>query len=73
MQSLLARCLVVNIAVLLTAGALLLWYPPTEGFTITGPRITSYVSGGVFLGALLVILGDLSITVLLVFRLARGH
>jgi hypothetical protein len=73
MQTLLTRCLGLNLATLLAAGALLLWYPQTEGFTITGPRSTSYVSGGVFLGAILMILGDISIAGYLVFRLARGH
>lgn len=73
MQSLLVRCLILNIAALLAAGALLRWYPPTQGFTITGPRETWYVGGGVFLGALLVILGDISIAAYLAFRLARGH
>ena len=72
MQSL-ARCLVVNLAALVGAGALLLWYPRTSGFTITLPGGTHYIQGGVFLGTLLVVLTDLAIAGYLCVRLAHGH
>jgi hypothetical protein len=71
MRSLLIRCLILNLAVLLVAGALLLWYPKDSGFTITTRVQTHYLRGGEFLGICLICLFDLAIAVYLGWRICN--
>jgi hypothetical protein len=46
MQTLLIRCLIINFAALLLSGALLLWIPKDNGFTITSGWTTHFLPGG---------------------------
>ena len=69
MRRFLIQCLILNLTVLLASGALLRWYPKQSGFTITTAAQTNYIPGGVFLGYTLVCLFDLTIGIILGWRL----
>jgi hypothetical protein len=69
MQTMLIRCLIINLAVLILSGALLLWGPKDNGFTITSGGATHFLPGGLFLGYGLVFLFDLVIALYLGWRL----
>jgi hypothetical protein len=68
MRVLLIRCLILNLAVLLAIGALLLWYPKESGFTLTTGGTTHFFDGGEFLGVILMCLCDLALGVYLGWR-----
>lgn len=61
MRTLLVRCLILNLAVLLASGALLLWYPKESGFTLTTKTTTHFFGGGEFLGVILLCFCDLAL------------
>jgi hypothetical protein len=61
----LIRCLILNLAVLLTSGTLLLWYPKESGFTLTTRTATHFFGGGEFLGVIVMCLCDLALAVYL--------
>jgi hypothetical protein len=54
------------------SGALVLWYPADSGFTITTMKTTHYLSGGVFLGALLLIFADVAIAAYLLWHVYKS-
>ena len=58
MRTTLICCLLLNLAVILASGALLQWFPSQQGFTITTPHATHYISGDIFLSAALLCLVD---------------
>lgn len=73
MERFLIRSLILNILVLLLSGALVRWYPEQNGFTITTATQTHYISGGIFLGYVLVCLSDLAIGIVLGWRIWHPH
>jgi hypothetical protein len=58
MRTTLVCCLLLNLAVILASSALLQWFPSQQGFTVTTPHATHFISGGIFLGAALLCLVD---------------
>jgi len=69
MQRTLIRCLLLNLIVILASGVLLKWYPIQQQFTVTIPQATHYISGNIFLSALLLCLLDTAIGIYLAWSL----
>ena len=65
MRTILVRCLLLNLAVVLTCGALLRWYPSEKGFTVTTPQMTYYIGRNIFLSAALLCFVDLALGICL--------
>jgi hypothetical protein len=69
MERALVRCLLFNLAVIVASGALLKWYPVASGFTVTTSQATHYISGNIFLSAVLLCLLDSAIGIYLAWTL----
>lgn len=69
MRLTLVRCLLLNLIVILASGALLKWYPSQQGFTVTTSHTTHYISGSIFLSAVLLCFLDGAIGIYLAWSL----
>jgi hypothetical protein len=69
MRTTLVCCLLLNLAVILASGALLQWFPSQQGFTVTTPHATHFISGDIFLSAALLCLVDSALGIYLAWSL----
>jgi hypothetical protein len=69
MRTTLVCCLLLNLAVILASSALLQWFPSQQGFTVTTPHATYFISGEIFLSATLLCLVDSALGIYLVWWL----
>ena len=71
MRTTLVCCLLLNLAVILASGALLQWFPSQQGFTVTTPHATHFITGDIFLSAALLCLVDSALGIYLAWLLLR--
>ena len=57
--------------VILASAALLQWFPSQQGFTVTTPHATHFISGDIFLSAALLCLVDSALGIYLAWLLLR--
>ena len=69
MRTTLVCCLLLNLAVILASAALLQWFPSQQGFTVTTPHATYFISGDIFLSAALLCLVDSALGIYLAWWL----
>jgi hypothetical protein len=69
MRTTLVCCLLLNLAAILASSALLQSFPAQQGFTVTTPHATHFISGDIFLSAALLCLVDSALGIYLVWWL----